>query len=666
MNYPPADPNQTTAEQLLATAKHHHEQGELQQATTLYEQLLTADPRNPELLHLSGLACLEQGDYTTAAKRISLATLRAPDHPVLITNLGLALLKQQRFAAAIERFQDAIRLQPDHGEAYFHWAHALLLQNKVEEAADRLREAIRQAPEYGPAYQLLATTLSTSAGLEFVVDYCQKMARHYGCEVPEPAQRVPQHTFFLRQTQALEQARQNNRVQETQACSGQQLCYYLGDPLPDAPANLVAIPMESSRFVAFFLSTRLSMPREIAFEATNSTERLIAHYIVIHLYNAWYKRLEASTQLAEQCQHNPPEFVPGQPWRVWVAASRTTTVLQYNARDLLEGFRQQGCEVKLLMEADDRELLDQYHAAQDRLAFKPHIILNLDHLYNDKLPANQFNVTWWQDPMPEIMAGNPLPWRQRDLIYSIDALLDRHLYQTGAPHVYRQSFCYDANLFQDRAGERRERVVIVASSYRHRMLARPEATAVLARLEAMFAAGEPLTDGELARLAARYNYPQDDIFWHLWHYVIRDQSVRWLCSLADRIEVEVYGRYWEEDPLVRPFFKGALPHGAAVAAVYNEARYALVSHPFDLQSQRLMEAAACGAIPIVYDCRYRAEPPHWDDHCLWYRTWAELAACLTQRPTVAPVTLCRGRSYADFAQKILREVERRLAAESGR
>ena len=141
-------------------------------------------------------------------------------------------------------------------------------------------------------------------------------------------------------------------------------------------------------------------------------------------------------------------------------------------------------------------------------------------------------------------------------------------------------------------------------------------------------------------------------------------SARWLCELADELgmTVEVYGRGWERDPVVSPFFKGTLPHGPAVAEVYNTAQYSLVAHPHDLHSQRLIETAACGSIPIVYDCRYRAEKPHWDEQCLWYRTKEELRACLGKRPQSPVHAVCQGRSYTDFAKRILTEIQDFLVA----
>ncbi|MEO5364164.1 MAG: hypothetical protein H7838_11165 [Magnetococcus sp. DMHC-8] len=660
MTLPPSSPDQLAAR--LAVAKQHHAQGDLVQAGGLYEQLLVAHPRHPEVLHLAGLLCLEQGEPALAIQRISQSLLSCPDHPVLIHSLGLALLAAGRPVVAIERFKDATRLQPDYAEAYANWGQALLQLHREQEAVVPLQQAITLDPEHAPAYQWLALALRALSGMELLFDFYQKLAWHYAGQLPGSG-RVVQHTFFLDRRQALATARQGQRVPETVAVSGLQMCYHPGEPWPDAPVNLVAVAVAPQALEGFFRSSRFSAPTAIAFDPAVQEERQLAHYIVNRLYDARLARLHAASQWLEQCQQNRPVFVPDQPWRVHVGTSRMTTVMQYNARDLAQGFRRQGCEVLFVREADDRESLDGYHRLQAMATFNPHVVVNINHLNNASLPPEVFNITWWQDRMAALKAGQPLPWRERDLIYAIDRLLDDDLYRCGAPRVQRQGFCYDDEVFCDQGQPRQPKVVVVAISYRKNLPDHPQTGAVLEVLTGLFEAGEPLTDALLTRLAEQYAYPRDVLFWQLWHYVIRDQSVRWLCSLAEDLPVEVYGRHWEADPLVRPFFRGELPHGPAVAAVYNSARYALVPHPFDLHSQRLMEVAACGAIPIVYDCRYRAEPPHWDEQCLWFRTREELRACLTGTPMQPSATLCQGRSYAAFAKRIMDQIRQHLAAD---
>lgn len=643
--------------QQLAAAKEHHSQGDVAKAAALYDALLMVNPNDPEILSYSGLACLQLGNFYEAFVRLTLALKNSPDQPGLINLLGLALFELGRYEEACERFKEAIRVNPDYVDAYCNMGRTLLRQGRDMAAQNSLNKAIQLNPEHGTAFQLLATFYSGHAKLIFISNYYQRLAWYFLKQAPSSEWLRVRHTFFCSPQKAFDTARQGNRVQETSAASSQQICYYFGEPFPDAPANLIHMPLEYQAFAAFTLSSRLHLPTDVDFDPSVPEERSLANKIVKNYNAVDVERSNKFNELAEAYSRSMLQIVSGQPVRVFLGTSRLTNVMQYNSRDLAQAFRQQGCEVLFMIEANDRELLTQYNKAKAIAGFNPHITVNINEYNSGVLHPDVFNVTWWQDPMEEIKAGKPILWRQRDLIYSVDKEFDVYLYQCGAANVQRQRFCYDDNVFLDIGQERKSRVVVVASSYRESIARRPPEK-LLAFLEEMFAAGEPLTDAQLEYLAGEYDYPKNDIYWGLWFYVVRDQSVRWLCSLSDAVDVEVYGRHWEEDDIVRPFFKGELPHGPAVASVYNAAQYVLVSHPFDLQSQRLMEAAACGALPVVYDCRYRAEKPHWDENFLWYRTKEDMRACLTKTPPKPPSDVCQGRTYTDFAKRILAEVSR--------
>lgn len=662
MGSQPSDPSQAWLKSKLTEAKRYHEQGELKEAWALYEEILAIHPGNVEVLHLSGIICIEDGDYAKAVERVSRAIVGWPDQPVLMNSLGLALMGLGRLDAAFARLKDAVRLKPDYAEAYCHLGRILLRQEKEREAVAEIQKAVRLEPKNPAANDLLSIALRAS-DRELLASYYQRLAWHYAQTTPDAADLAPKHTFFIDRDKARLTALQGHRVQETMAVTGSQMCYHLGDPFPDAPANLIQVPSGQKAFVAFFLSSRFSFPVDIDFDPAEIKDAPLVSSVITNLSHAWLAQIRESERLSKACQQTKPEFVPGQPLRVWLVASRKTTVMQYNARDLAQGFRNQGCEVSFLIEPNDMESFVFYHYLEDRLPFNPHIVVHINHLNNEELHPDVFNVTWWEDLMGTISIEKPLPWRKRDLIYSISQELDSCLYKCGAQKVHRQSFCYDDGLFRDFGWQRKRKVVVVASSYRNFKAKHHQAKETIAIFETMFEAGKPITDAELELYAKDSTLSKKDILFFLWGYVVRDLSVRWLCQLSDEIEVEVYGRHWEEDEVVRPFFKGVLPHGPAVAEVYNGAKYALVPHLFDLQSQRLMEATASGCLPIVYDCRDRAEKPHWDDNCLWYRTKEDLRACLTQEPTAPLQDISKGRSYSEFAERILMEVNAHLSGE---
>ncbi|MEO5363208.1 MAG: hypothetical protein H7838_06240 [Magnetococcus sp. DMHC-8] len=649
----------------IKDAKEYHRRGDLNKAWSLYEQLLLTDPDNAELLHLTSLLCIQQGDFLQAAERIIRAKNIVPDSHILSYNLGIAWMRQERWADAQMEFQAAIRLRPDYVNALCQLGRVLLRQQKDAEALMVLNKAVRLESDRAEIHELLSAALR-SLGMLDSANYRIKLARYYGKVDPDINPLPKQHTFFVDRERAANVARQNNLVQESIQTTGLQVCYYMGEPGRDLLPNLVPVPMAPQEAVTFLCHSTLTLPTEIDFNPAIEAERIAGSRMASILNNVRQARISETRRLGRVCHATRPTWIPGEPLRVYLPASRHGDVLMYNARDLANGFRKNGCDALYFVEPDKTETFHFHHWLQAQIAFNPHIVIDINNAFNlasdlsFQSHPDVFRVLWFEDPTPAILAGNPMPWRPRDLVYSISKELDILLYQCGATNVRRQGFCYDEEIFQDFCMPRKNKVVFVGSSHDFVLGHIVGHERLLTELEEIFAAGEPITNELLDQFSGRFPYQKENIFNFFWGYVVRNVSIRWLCELSDEIEVEVFGHRWESNAAVRPFYKGILPHGPAVAGVYNEARYVLVPHPFDLRSQRLTEVSACGAIPIVYDCRYRAEEPHWDDHCLWYRTKEEMRACLTGEPAASPRALCHGRSYTEFAKRILTIIESRL------
>lgn len=657
-----AVPDQTrTPEALIEEAKAAlFRENNADRAWEILQQLLQAAPTHVEGVHCASLICIQRGHFAQSAEYIQQILPLLPDNPVLLLNLGISLMGLDRKEEALQCFAHLVRVKPDHAQAHCHMGRILLLQKKESDAVPHLQKALECNPEYPLAHELLASALRTMKILP-LSSYHERLAWHYGKSGPDPETLPPRHTFFLDPHKALRIARQGNLVPETIQSSGMQMCYYLGGALVDAPPNFVPVPPDSKQLVDFFCNQTFSLPTAMDFDPASADNRHLAGRIARLLHTARLARNEKIAQLGARCQETRPEFVPGQPLRVFLPAARKTDVMYYNSRDLAQAFRRLGCETLFCVEANNRETFDFNHYLQALADFNPHLVFDVNNYFNLKTHPDVFKAAWMTDPMPSVMRGEPLPWRERDLVYSYSGELDPFLYQTGVQKVERQGYCHDEEIFYHAGRPKKRKAVVIASAHRFIFGQFPKCRPLLAHLEALFEAGEPMTDERLLQLEGEFQHSKEDILFYLWSYVVRNQSVRWLCELSDTIEVEVYGRQWETDAVVRPFFKGPLPHGPAVAAVYNEATYAIVSQPNYLLSQRLVETGACGTIPVIYDCRHRVEPFPWNDHCLWYRTREEMRACLTQQPLRSPLLIAEGNRYTDFARRVLREVEARLA-----
>jgi hypothetical protein len=432
---------------------------------------------------------------------------------------------------------------------------------------------------------------------------------------------------------------------------GLQVCWHDGEPLTGAPDNMIALPCE--RVAEVLATTRLRLPRSVPLpEDTPPATRLELDRVFNELVaqavgdrGSRIRSLEAEARALEPA--------PGAV-RVFLPANRETQVMQYASRGLAGAFRRLGLETLLSIQQNAMEAMDRMSRLEDYVAFRPSLVVNINHLDNRDLAPGVYNLAWYQDPMPEITRQNPLPWRERDIPMSVYSEFDGYLAACGAPRVYRQPFCIDPTVFHRELGvEPVHKVVFAGSSYmaRVRKLGTPAWEAIRA-LQAHFAAGENLDRELVGFYARRHGLTLLELWQGPLNYVVRDGAVRWLCEQA-RVPVEVYGRYWDLDPVVAPHFRGEVSHGPELAAIYRRASHALVCQPQEVNSQRLAEVCACGAHPLVYDCRDHAEPPFWDDTCLYFRTCEELYARLQEFPAGDPTLLAGHFTYDAMARRVL-------------
>ncbi|MEO5341408.1 MAG: tetratricopeptide repeat protein [Magnetococcus sp. MYC-9] len=657
----------------VAAARDHFFHGRQEQAWSLYEALRATAPDDPELLQMTALICVQRGELDQAITRMTQAHQQLPDSIDLLTNLGKLWKRKGDIDKALENFQEVVRLKPDHVEALCQLGQLLLQRRRQVDAVMELQKAVRLDPTSAPAHNLLSHALRAIVnlgtvypwGMRHLSRYHQRLAWFYAGSVPDRSGLPSTDTFFVDPQRALQAVHRGTP----------HLCYYTGEPMADAPACLVCVPTEQREAETFFFSYKRRFPEDIDFDPGVPEERAAADRLLTILANAQQNRLREAHHLARVCQSTQPEFMPDQPLRVFVPATQHRAGFFALARDYARGFERAGCEVlfccePLLPEGNDWEVLPFSYWQQKQIAFNPHLLLDINANFDWhsggllQTHPDVFKALWFQDPVPLIMSGQPVPWRERDLIYSLDKEFDQPLYRSGAHQVRRDGFCYDEEIFRDYGMPRKHKTVLVGGGYGNFLHAFPGSGRLLALLEEMFAAGEPLTDEVLDHLASQYPYSREDILIRLWLYVVRNMSARWLCELAPELEmeVEIYGYSWEANEAVQPFFKGSLPFGStALAQVYNEARYTIVPHSFDLQSLRLVEATACGVVPLVYDCRYRANKPHWDNYCLWYRTKEEMRAGLMQHPPESPRHICQGKTYTDFARRVMADVQIELA-----
>lgn len=148
------------AGQALAAASRHHQAGRLHEARSLYEQVLAAEPGNPDACHLLGVLSHQTGDTTTAVALIGRAIRARPGDPDFHFHLGEVERARGRASAAIRAYRRALELDPSNPDAYFGLGNAFLNAGDAAAAAEAYRRAIALAPGDAEAHNNLGNALS--------------------------------------------------------------------------------------------------------------------------------------------------------------------------------------------------------------------------------------------------------------------------------------------------------------------------------------------------------------------------------------------------------------------------------------------------------------------------------------------------------------------------
>lgn len=472
---------------------------------------------------------------------------------------------------------------------------------------------------------------------------------------------VHKDSYYLDPRIAYQTALQQNRVFiQHPTKTGLQVCYYDGAPIEGGPENLINVPVED--LLDFLSNCRTRLPTELIYPANTSLEEVQAGTTAFNelVEQAKQNRSNVSKELAIRISQQKPQFNSEDPMRVFFIADHRTQVMQYVSINLAKAFEKLGHQVLISMEENDMEALDFPWHFKAYLEFNPHIVVNINHQNNAWLNEDVFNVIWYQDPVSEIKNCNPLHWRDRDLIYSISSEYDEYLRKCGAPSVKRQIICIDETVFNTNYPVKREnKIVFIGSSYINNIYKGTNSSPIIEELKHSFEVGDYIDRNLCNHIAARHNVAINDIWPYTAAYVVRDFVVEWLCEIP-KFDIEIYGRYWENNPVVRPYFKGELNHGRDVANIYNSAKYALSATVLTINSQRLTELAGCGCIPVVYDTREKADKPHWNNECLFFKTPGELQTLLDKSPAGDAKKIADKYKYSTFAKELLEEIHRRL------
>ncbi|WP_153074266.1 tetratricopeptide repeat protein [Paraburkholderia bonniea] len=158
----------TTAQELpslLQQALAQHQAGQLEVAQQLYQQLLQANPADPDALHFLGLLTCQTGEAGLGIALMRRSIVACPN-AVYYNNLGNALRDHGELLKAIDSYRQAVTLQPDYPEAHNNLGNALREAHQPHDALKSCTHALTLRPGYAQAYNNLGNALKDLGDLD--------------------------------------------------------------------------------------------------------------------------------------------------------------------------------------------------------------------------------------------------------------------------------------------------------------------------------------------------------------------------------------------------------------------------------------------------------------------------------------------------------------------
>jgi len=175
-------------EATLARAVMLHRAGSLAEAAALYAEILEADPRHADSLHLLGVTETQLGRPLEGMRLIERSLSISERQPLALANLGNALLALERPSDALARYARALELLPQHPQALFGSGNACCAVGNFAQAVGFFERALQLMPNLieallarGDALAKLARHEDARASFERALELAPGLARaHLG------------------------------------------------------------------------------------------------------------------------------------------------------------------------------------------------------------------------------------------------------------------------------------------------------------------------------------------------------------------------------------------------------------------------------------------------------------------------------------------------------
>jgi protein O-GlcNAc transferase len=143
-----------------------HRAGRLDEAATLYGEILSGNPRDADALYLLGSVHFQRGQFSDALARFDQALTVKPRFIEAIAGRGAALSNFGRHEEALAAYDTVIAAIPEHAQSWNNRGNALLILGRDQDALLSYERALSLLPSYTEAWRNRGTALLRSGRLD--------------------------------------------------------------------------------------------------------------------------------------------------------------------------------------------------------------------------------------------------------------------------------------------------------------------------------------------------------------------------------------------------------------------------------------------------------------------------------------------------------------------
>ncbi len=171
-------PSRIQSQDILEHALTLHQAGRLDDAESLYREVLQQDADNADALHLLGMVAFQSGKPEHARGLIEQAVMRQPNNFAIHNNLGLVLRDCGRAELAEACFRRALQIKPDYADALLNLGALMDDSGHASEAEACYGQVLVVQPECVPAWNNRGRLLLRHGRFEAAIgDFLEALAR---------------------------------------------------------------------------------------------------------------------------------------------------------------------------------------------------------------------------------------------------------------------------------------------------------------------------------------------------------------------------------------------------------------------------------------------------------------------------------------------------------